>query len=154
MYWPNITLCKDEATLRRDSDVTVSEAECSLEDAANYYCPWYYDVDTKQELRKGFKELLQDPRARAARIKEVDSRFKEKWKKIQQLINDFEKGASLWPCPVATDIAIGKSLVLDSNHTLVAIYNLWSRDRRLKVIEVRGPSLSRIFCDFDIIGRS
>jgi len=91
-------------------------------------------------------------------VKEVPNRVKDKDRrnKIAQYIKDFQGRAqkSLYPFPVATDTACKKSLILDGNKTLIALYQSWPKGKRIPLVEIRGQALGRILIDFCIVHRS
>lgn len=156
---PKITLCFSEAEFRENNRIVIRECKVTLEEAGNYFCPWYYDVETNREYNKGIIEVLKEPQARAATIKEVGNKvqFRSQEEKIRRYKEEWvgKTEECLCPFPIATDTTASKTLVLDGNKTLVALYQSWNREKKIPVIEVYGPNLIVILpADFCIVYRS
>jgi hypothetical protein len=148
----------DKQQFVNDDNIIISEREVKLEQIGNYYCPWHYNIETLKTYEgKGFKEILGDPRARVVTIKDVGQKVKfgSKSKEIEKYIKDFERKTeqSLCPFPIATDTAVNKSLVLDGNKTLVALYQSWDKDKKIPIAEILGEQLFKIFPEFCIVYR-
>ena len=149
-----------EYQFMHDNEVIVNEYKVTLEEAGNYHCPWHYNIKTKEAYEDiTFEGILNAPLARVVTIKDVSSNkiaFPSKSCKIKQYIEDFrgKTGKSLRSVLVANDTKVNKILVLDSNHTLVALYKIWEGNRQIPVAEIRGECLIRFFPDFCIVYRS
>jgi hypothetical protein len=154
---PKITIWFDEGQFVCGNDVILREREAVLEEVGNYFCPWYYDVETGKELSAPFEDILDNLRARLTTVKDVrKNQFPSKGVIIGQYIQDFKGRTeeSLCAFPVATDDKSGKTLVLDGNKTLVALYQSWAKDKKVPIVEIYGSNLIRILPDFRVMYRS
>ena len=134
-----------------DNSVVVREGEVTLEQVGNYYCPWYYNAETEEEIsNKGIEETLSNPQARAVAIKDVMTKCPSKAAQMEGLKKSLTE-KSLDPFPIATDIKFNKSLGLDGNKTLVALYQSWAKNKKVRVTEIYGENLIRILPDFCIL---
>ena len=159
LFCQTITVMGNLGQFWKDDKLIIKERQVTLEKVGNYYCPWYYNSETGQGyVKTPFEEILGYSPARAVVVKDVERkiRFPSKRTKIKQYIQDFQGKTekSLRPFPVVTDRMFNKSLVLDGNHTLVALYQSWDRGKQIPVAEVCGGDLIRIFPDFCIVYRS
>jgi hypothetical protein len=152
---PKVTMPFDKAAFLYDTNIILREGEVKLEDIGNYYCPWYYNVISGAEIHKGIKAILGDPNARAVIIKDVESRIKSRRNEIEEYSRRLQGKTKneLDPFPVATDAKLQKSLVLDGNRTLVALYKSGDRGRQIPVVEIYGSDLARIIQDFGVMSR-
>ena len=153
---PKVTIWFCEPIFKYDIGIIVRERGVTLDEVGSYYCPWYYNVGTRQELNARFEDILGDSQARAVMVRDVESKIESKSHQIQQYIKDFQGKTekSLYPFPIATDITFNKSLVLDGNKTLVALYQSWGKDKVIPVAEIYGSNLISILPDFCVVYRS
>jgi len=144
---------------QKDDKLIFERRQITLEDLGHYYCPWYYDYDNMRGyVHVPFEAIKDFSSATAVKMKDVESniRFPSKESKINQYIKDFQGKTeeSLRPFPIATDVKFNKSLILDGNHTLVALYKTWDKSITIPIVEIRGDGLAQIFLDFDIVYKS
>jgi len=141
-----------------DDSVVLREREVTLGEVGGYFCPWHYKTDTMQEYDVPFEEILQTPMARAIIVQDVETKIAlpSKSDLIRQYIKDFKVKTEkdLSPFPVASDTTFKKSLILDGNKTLVALYRSWRRDRKILIAEIAGGCLIRILPNFCVLYRS
>jgi hypothetical protein len=155
---PKITVWFDDARFLSDNSVLLKEEEIALGEVGDYYCPWYYDANNKQEINTGIEETLNNSCARSVTIKEVETKIKfpSKCEVIKKYIEDLKMSDNkeLFLFPIATDVTASKSLVLDGNKTLIALYRSCDKNRKIRIVEIYGECLSGILVDFCIVYRS
>ena len=158
-YFNRVTICLNKWEFTCNESIILREGKVRLEQVGDYYCPWHYNAKIGNTYEgKGFEDILGDYYARVVKIKEVESKisFSSKRNQIEKYINEFKcRGKeSVCPVPIATDTKLDKTLVLDSNKTLVALYQSWERDIEIPIIEICGEFMIKVFPDFCIVCRS
>lgn len=133
-------------------DLELKSGKIKISELGDFYCPWYYIDDHEADFYKD----LEKEKTRA--IKVSDKQKINLVSKRQNIIEQYQKEQieSLGPIPVATDTATGKTLILDSNRTLVSLYRNFLKDgldKDILIIEIRGANLEDVVGDFKIVNR-
>ena len=123
-------------------------------------CPWY-QLNKKEVVN--YEIARENSRARAMQVsdqKVISLNKEEKLemiKKYQQKYRDKKEIEFLLPIILATDITTGRTLVLDGNKTIIALYRNYqedsSQDKLIPIIHIIGKFLEDIFQDFEIVNR-
>ena len=154
---PKITVSFDKRCFESDKGIIIEECDVHLEMVGNYFCPWYYDIGTNNEITEPFEKTIDNQHARAIRIRDIENTIKlpNKIAQIQQYISDFstKSGKSLCPFPVANDTWSGESLILDGNKTLAALYLSWDKYKKVPLVRITGERLDNILIDFKVVNR-
>ena len=127
-------------------DVKIIRRQVRSADIGTWYCPWYY----YQQQEINFDTALNTPDARAMTVAEVPGLAnQERQKKIAQFT---ATPHSMDIFPIATDAACNKTLILDGNHTLCALFAAGSQEN-ITVDEIVGSNLENVVGDFQIVNR-
>lgn len=136
----------------RDDTISVVEETIALSEMLAYFVP-KYKKDCKLDRREIIEQIA-DHTVMPLTVAEV---FPDpvKW---DLYLEELPEINALEPIPVATDASTGKSLILDSNHTLVSLINRMdpASIEAIKVAVVRvigNPLNSQLIDDFKIIKR-
>ncbi len=140
----------DQAFLSR-VDIELIEVRDYISSFANFYCPWAH---CGSELIE-FDPALKNIEARAIKVSdhELIDLKPERKEKIEECQ---KKTISLEIIPLGLDTASGKHLLLDSNHTSIALYRNYlssKEDKEVQMILIKGPNLETVIGDFIIVNR-
>jgi len=134
------------------NDIEIIENEISISEFANFYCPWAHINGEHVE----FDMALLNPLAKYIRVKD-DELINYRKDRKEKIDNYQHKKIDLWPIPLAHDLATGKYLILDSNHTSISLFRKYKQDRldkNLHVLILRGENLEDLIGDFIIVNRN
>ena len=151
LYRPRIQMIFNNDDFFQNQSIVIAEKTKTLTEFLNFFVPKYkkngvFDV-------RGFEDQILDPNTKTLRLSDVYGE-PDKWGLAQT--SELPMIGSLNPIPVATDLKSGKTLILDSNHTLANILNQSEQiDRRtqLRVVEITGRDLAAVIQDFHILNR-
>ncbi|MBI4337319.1 MAG: hypothetical protein HY683_05775 [Chloroflexi bacterium] len=143
---PRITVSVDWCGFLSDQNISLRETTLPLAKTATLYAPWYHKGGV---FESRIEAVLCDPAYSPVRLGEV-SQYPHRLKQVTERVHC--RPSELIPFPVATDIGVGKTLVLDGNNTLVFMlqHPAWMNER-IRLVEIRGASLERWFIDFQVI---
>lgn len=147
---PLITTHFNEDYFLNSPNLRLTRTKKKLKDFLSFYHPWHHK---KSLLGGSIEDILKDRNYRTLKLGEpIHPANAKTHKEIARITKNFPK--RLWPIPIAKDITLKKTLLLDSNRTIRA---LLARERNLRrkipVAEIRGPHLSKLTTDFKVIAR-
>jgi len=132
----------DHDRFLHDKDIQLVTHDKQLSEVLHFYTPWYHK---RGELAASIEEVLKDNKYAPIQVRDIPS--------LEQ--TRFPAGdlpATLWPIPVVTDAVTGRTVVLDSNHTLAAIIHTYKDlDKTIPVIEISGKGAVSLNIDLQII---
>jgi hypothetical protein len=142
-----VTLWGSPELLLARHDVKIVRDEVAASDLRGYFVPRFTDANGNWIRR--FEDVRINPNASPVKLRLAT---------INPVSWELEKGSRTLPdpnklneIPVATDTVSGKTLILDSNHTLVNLFE--QLPEKIRVVCIQGPRLNQIFKDFEIINR-
>lgn len=152
---PKITLnAFKELNFLNNSNIKVIKKIVSTTTIGNYYTPWYY---YGEEEIKDFNIVLLNKKARSIKISEVNKRSadSDRNKNIKEYELLVPNQIYFNPFPIATNIDNKKTLILDGNKTLTALFNN-RKPIEITLIEILGETneIEQMVQDFEIINRS
>jgi len=134
-----------------NNDIEIVTKEIAIGEFCEFYTPWHQ----KNGIMNGkIEEVLRDLEYKTIKVKDAlnyeDKKIEVEMKQ-QSLISTL---CDLHPIPIATDIGIDKTLVLDGNKTIIALTrNKENCKKKIEVIEIQGTELNNLIIDFNIIAR-
>ena len=148
-YKDRILLHFDYGVFLDSDDIGLRETSRTLKDICLYFTPWYQKNGTVEHR---IEVVLADEGYRAIRVREA------KEYPAAYMSNGSSIGRSLimlWPLPIATDLKLGKTLLLDSNCTIQSLLTGHEIDllEEVPVIEIFGDRLHRLNPDFKVLER-
>ena len=148
---PIIMIFNDDV-FQNDDNVSLIEEEVSLEEVLEYFVP-KFEKDGHLDMR-GIHEQVADPNVLPLTVSKASS-DPARWGLSLDTIPAVE---SLSLIPVATDLTTGRSLILDSNHTIVSLVSKLAPESlsslKISVVRILGNGLDSLSIDdFKIINR-
>lgn len=151
MYRPKIIIFFDDAAFSQNQSITVEEKSKPLSEMLDFFVPKYAKNGAFDD--RDFKSQVTDLDVTPLKLSRVSVEPK-KWGLEQT--SELPLVGSLGPIPIATDLSSGKTLILDSNHTLANMISLGkftNTTAQLKVVEIIGRDLAPAIQDFYILNR-
>lgn len=129
----------------RQADLRFQERAVNIRDMRDWYTPWYYRGDEEVKLDP---VTAADPTVRAMRLSEVAVKSKHPGRNQDILTRSIPSALSV--VPIATDTRTGRTLILEGNRTLAAMFarQLY---QDVKVVEVLGQNMERVIGSFAIV---
>ena len=145
-YTNLIRLHFDFNEIASNSTIRVVESEKELNEFLEFYIPRY---ETKGRWdNRHIDQIIADDDSNIVQMKDVISSPDDWGLSLFPNANTLSK--ELWPIPIATDTLSGKTLILDSNHTVCTL--LFSRmNIRVRCAELIGQDLSKIGTDLSLM---
>ena len=147
-----ITICFCKNLFLSDNNIRLRYGEKLLKEFLDYYTPWH---QKEGRIHGVIQEVLGDPVYRTIKIEDV-MKYAGKKSEIEEKSPQLSKQISeLCAIPIATDVGVNKTLVLDGNKTLTWLtQNRANLNKKVKVIEIYGKALENLIIDFKVISRS
>jgi hypothetical protein len=132
-----------------NADFVFVETLKNISDCGNFYHPWYRFRGEVVDFMDAFHDKL--GLIAGVKLSEI-----EKVDLDPQIIIDIANlnFDTIHPIPIATDMNIGLTIMLDSNHTLSCLYRRFLQtgtDIAIPVVELKGNNLEDMFFDFAIL---
>lgn len=153
--WPpdKIRMLFNVDPFMKNVTIKITKEAVALEAMLEYYVPKFKksgNFDTR-----GIEEQIADPETLPIAISEVMKEPAEWGLGIDT--SKLPEAKHLDPVPIATDLKSNKTLVLDSNHTIVnLIRGLGPRELKrthIPIVHIKGVDLEDVICDFKILNR-
>lgn len=129
----------------RRADLQFRERVVNVQDMDGWYTPWYYHGDAEVTLSP---ETAADPTVRAMCLSEVAAKSKQAGRNQDMATRSIP--AVLSVVPIATDTNTGRTLILEGNRTLAAMFAR-RQFRKIQVLEVLGSNLEQVIGSFAIV---
>lgn len=133
--------------------IIYSEERIGIDKVLKFYVPKYSKNGSLDERR--IEDQINDPAVVPLRVEDAVS-DPSAWglDASDELVDNI---AELNPIPVATDLSSGRTLLLDSNHTIVNILKNLSQDsfasQSISIVRITGEGLEDVIEDFKILNR-
>ncbi len=154
VYQPDkIRMLFDVPLFLQNATIEITQEEVSLRELLDFYVP-KYKKEGKFDSR-GIEEQITDPGTLPLAVNEaiLDP---EKWN-LSIGSEKLPRLEQLDTVPIATDLMSGKTLLLDSNHTIISLVSKIDPDLlsegKLTVVRIIGRGLEEIIRDFRILNR-
>lgn len=132
--------------LRDEPAIAIRQGARPVREFLNYYVPRYAKRGVLNN--QPIEEIIHDSDSSLVKLKDIIS-APESWDLIAfQNVDELKKG--LWPIPVAFDSESGKTLILDSNHTICTLL-INGIDMDVPYIELHGKDLSSLGADLKLM---
>lgn len=154
IHHPNrVRMIFNEVPFLQNQTIKITQETICLIDVLNFYVPKFKkngDLDSR-----GIELQISDPEIMPLTVREVVS-APVKWD-LGETGNLITNITQLVPVPMATDTKGGKTLLLDSSHTIVNIISKTDSntfgDIELPIIRISGEGLEDIIGDYKILNR-
>ena len=147
-----ITICFCKNLFLSDNNIRLRYGEKLLKEFLDYYTPWH---QKEGRIHGVIQEVLGDPAYRAIKIVDVMN-YAEKKSEIEEKSPQLnEQISELCAIPIATDVGVSKTLVLDGNKTLTLLtQNRSTLNEKVILAELDGEALDNLIVDFKVISLS
>lgn len=146
-YLPLIRVRLDWAKFMSDATIELYMGLVTAKQVSQFYVPAY--VRGGQLDNRPIEDKLTDPHSKLIRFSTAATQ-PEKWNLLAPTSLTLNR---LHRVPIATDVHSGKTLILDSNHTLATRAAVLGTSKPVAVYRVLGVNLQTLLDDFRVLNR-
>lgn len=145
-YSDIITVHFNFELLATDQTIVIEETDMNLLEFLEFYVP-RYEKDGHWDDRP-IEQIIGDGNSTLVQLKDVISSPTE-WG-LKPFTDAKKIVKKLWPIPIVSDSSLGRTLVLDSNHTLCTLI-LAGLNCKVRCVELKGENLSSLGTDLRLM---
>lgn len=147
-YQNRITVYFDFEELITEPSIAIKEGNKSLSDFLDFYIPRYAKNGVWNN--RSIRQIIQDKDSVLVQLKDI-IKAPETWD-LAPFHNAEELKNQLWPIPIATDCVTGKTLILDSNHTICTLL-INGINMNVPYLELVGKDISALGVDLQLMNK-
>lgn len=132
--------------LINNPDITIKESDRHLSEFLEFYSPRYTKNGRWDD--RHISQIAQDKTSTITQLKDIVP-SPANWG-FQTFENARELAESLWPVPLATQELSGKTLILDSNHTICTLLKA-GLNVRVPCVQLSGANISELGIDLRLM---
>lgn len=135
-----------------DQALKITTERISTTELLDYYVP-KYEKNGKRDARN-IEQQITDPYVSPLTVRQVKN-YPARWD-LDIDITRLPAAKLLEPVPVATDLKSGKTLLLDSSHTItnMIMEHKLNQHSKIDIVRISGSRLDNIVSDFAILNRT